>query len=159
MGKINLFKADYINSTKGKNFTPWINYVKGIAIILVLIAHDLEGDNWLNIWIYSFHMPVFMVLSGFLIKETTISQPFSKVLKKYLKSLILPYYLIGFCVLLIEVAKDIIQRDISVKNELTLLFNWIFMIGIKADWFLPCLFFGIIINILLLKLFKGNRIF
>lgn len=78
MGKINLFKADYINSTKGKNFTPWINYVKGIAIILVLIAHDLEGDNWLNIWIYSFHMPVFMVLSGFLIKETTILSLFPK---------------------------------------------------------------------------------
>lgn len=158
MGKTNIFKLDYYNSIKGKNFVPWINYVKGIAIILVVIAHDLEGDNWLNIWIYSFHMPVFMVLSGFLIKDKTISYPISKVLKKYLKSLIVPYYLIGFCVLLIEIVKDLLQKDFSVHNLLTLLFNWICMIGIKADWFLPCLFIGIIINILLLKLFKGNKI-
>lgn len=135
----------------------WIDYAKGIAIILVLVAHALPGSNWFNIWAYSFHLPVFFILSGLLLNYRKMAQPFGKLLKKYLKSLILPYYLIAFAVLLIELAKDLIQKDFSRQNVLSLLFEWMFMIGVKADWFLPCLFFAILINILAFKLFRGNK--
>ncbi|HJB74946.1 MAG TPA: acyltransferase family protein [Candidatus Eubacterium faecale] len=158
MNKIKSLYADLLVFPADAKRVRWIDYAKGIAIILVLVAHALSGANWFNIWAYSFHLPVFFILSGLLLSYRKMAQPFGKLLKKYLKSLILPYYLIAFAVLLVELAKDLIQKDFSRQNALSLLSEWAFMIGIKADWFLPCLFFAILINLLVFKLFRGNKI-
>lgn len=77
-----------------------LDFFKGIAIILVVSAHFLSS-NWINsvdihpvyTWIYSFHMPLFVFISGFLIdhnscnKEIIVGQ---QIMKK-LKSLIVPF--------------------------------------------------------------------
>lgn len=48
----------------------WVDILKGIAIICVFIGHT-TNDNYGNIsgllhmWIYSFHMPLFFFLSGY----------------------------------------------------------------------------------------------
>lgn len=137
MNKIKSLYADLLVFPADAKRVRWIDYAKGIAIILVLVAHALSGANWFNIWAYSFHLPVFFILSGLLLSYRKMAQPFGKLLKKYLKSLILPYYLIAFAVLLVELAKDLIQKDFSRQNALSLLSEWAFMIGIKADWFCP----------------------
>lgn len=157
MKKTGLFK-DMLEIPNAESRIRWIDYAKGFAIILVLIAHGLSGENWFNIWAYSFHLPVFFIISGLLISRKKLAQPLGKLLKKYLKSLILPYYLLAFCVLIVEIVKDVIQKDFSTDHVLGLLYDWVFLIGIKADWFLPCLFFAVMFNILLFKLFRGNRL-
>ena len=59
----------------GRKKDPYIDAAKGIAIVLVVIGHTIQysyqGDNAFfdNIvfrWIYSFHMPLFMIISGYL---------------------------------------------------------------------------------------------
>lgn len=50
-------------TTKPKHLN-WIDYIKGIGIILVVIGHTTDiGDTW-RVWIYTFHMPLFFCISG-----------------------------------------------------------------------------------------------
>lgn len=48
-----------------KKCEPWIDVLKGIGIILVVIGH-ISLDNGMSNWIYTFHMPMFFALSGYL---------------------------------------------------------------------------------------------
>ena len=43
----------------------WIDCIKGIGIFLVVLGH-IYKDNYIGQWIYSFHMPLFFMLSGYL---------------------------------------------------------------------------------------------
>lgn len=43
--------------------------MKGIGIILVIIGHLAHGFGWLVPAIYTFHMPLFFILSGYFYKE------------------------------------------------------------------------------------------
>lgn len=69
-----------------------IDILKGILIILVIIGHILHGsldDNILRYYIYSFHMPVFFFLSGYLLNidklaDSTPKSFFSKYWKRML---------------------------------------------------------------------------
>ena len=51
-----------------KNAFPWINTVKSIGIYLVVLGHLWYESNLpiINQLIYSFHMPLFFILSGYL---------------------------------------------------------------------------------------------
>lgn len=57
----------------------WIDAIKGFTILLVILGHCLNGYltanmfgeykdtmNFIHRWIYSFHMPLFFIISGFL---------------------------------------------------------------------------------------------
>ncbi|WP_455497031.1 acyltransferase family protein [Coprobacter sp.] len=76
----------------------FIDFLKGVCIFLVVWGHSIQYlsssgyDFWNNrifIFIYSFHMPLFMMLSGlFFIRS--MSLPFGVVLKKRFFQLILP---------------------------------------------------------------------
>lgn len=49
-----------------------VDVAKGGLILLVVIGHFLLGtldDNFVRYYIYSFHMPMFIFISGFLIKR------------------------------------------------------------------------------------------
>jgi fucose 4-O-acetylase-like acetyltransferase len=54
----------------------WVDYAKGLGIVLVVIGHTLRGEitsakgsdlllaHQIDAWIYAFHMPLFFFLSG-----------------------------------------------------------------------------------------------
>lgn len=50
----------------------YIDNIKGLLIILVVLGHSIQAaglgieTNLINRFIYSFHMPAFMAISGFL---------------------------------------------------------------------------------------------
>lgn len=52
----------------------WVDIVKGIkgiAILAMITGHSLTGapgENLLTLLIYSFHMPIFFIMSGFTTK-------------------------------------------------------------------------------------------
>lgn len=64
-----------------------IDVLKGILVIFVMIGHALLGsldENGLRYLIYSFHMPLFIFISGYLINPTKLYQSKPKeVLFKY----------------------------------------------------------------------------
>ena len=60
---------------------------KGIGIILVVIGHQNIPHSVTN-WIFSFHMPLFFILSGFFFSS---KKKFYEIFKRRVKSLIIPY--------------------------------------------------------------------
>lgn len=74
-----------------------LDIFKGFAILLVVCGHVISA-NWIDsmdknpvyTWIYSFHMPLFFFISGYLVHLTNIAMVGKAIMKKFL-SLMLPY--------------------------------------------------------------------
>lgn len=84
-----------------------IDALKGLTILLVLLGHSIQvnninfDNNILFKVIYSFHMPMFMFLSGFILL-TQLDHSFLSYLKKNAVRLVLPFfvwYLISYIIL------------------------------------------------------------
>lgn len=74
---------------KEQNRIHWIDQVKGWGILMVAYGHNFP---LFEEYIYTFHMPLFFLVSGiFHSKKTTIT-----VLKKRAKQLLIPYFLWAF---------------------------------------------------------------
>lgn len=61
--------------TKNKKATSkrimWVDIAKGLAILLMVIGHELRSQSHLYILIFSFHMPLFFILSGYTARPVT----------------------------------------------------------------------------------------
>ena len=117
--------------------TEWIDILKGLAIFFVVLGHMpyTNESSILKTWIYSFHMPLFFVLSGF---TAGISLKHSSLLdffKKRSRSVLLPY--IVWC-LLSGVLFTVSVQDLvnySWSNHLQTI-----IYGSVCCWFLICLY-------------------
>ncbi|QVY65844.1 acyltransferase family protein [Polaribacter sp. Q13] len=111
----------------------WIDIVKGIGIILVVLGH-ITGGYSQNL-IFLVHMPLFFFISGYLFKSQCIKDYF---LKKTI-SLLLPYF--TFLVILYpfeypySVDTNIFKYILKPIYGGQLLNN-----GLIAFWFITCLF-------------------
>lgn len=90
------YPAEGINTTV--NNYPAINSVKAMLIVMIIITHSLPESMTLY-FMYLFHMPVFLGISGFLLKESAFKKGFSYYFNKIRKRLIIPW-LIAFAVYL-----------------------------------------------------------
>lgn len=119
-----------------------LDILKGIGILFVIIGHIQEyiPRNFL-IYLYSFHMPLFFYISGYLYKEQYEELNSKEYIKKRAKQLIYPYITLGLVNLLWIIIKDHNLIEIK-KFILSFLYsNYIFEINyVGAIWFLLCLF-------------------
>ena len=139
----------------------WVDLSKGIGIILVIVAHILNQCatfQELSKLIYSFHMPLFFILSGYVISEKTRSLSFTELVKKYASSLLYPYWFYTLANIIISL---VCKQDFSISTVSRYLSNFLFFRGWNATWFLPALFVALITAIILLKHFsvKWNLLF
>ena len=74
-----------------KQYIPWIDWAKIFGIYLVTLGHGQLVSVDARVLIYSFHMPLFFVLSGMLYKYRS----FLETIKKAFKSLVVPYFIIS----------------------------------------------------------------
>lgn len=115
----------------------WVDIAKGIGIILVVLGHCVPyGGTTFNL-IFTFHMPLFFILSGYCYVQRGIRTTFDKKLK----SLLVPfakYFLLGLVITLIipqwrnsyslkGVIRDIYLASPDGCNN-------------SSIWFLSCLF-------------------
>jgi fucose 4-O-acetylase-like acetyltransferase len=134
----------------------------------VVLGHIKIPENFENV-IYSFHMPLFFFISGYLEKDRTVKE----TLKNGLKTIIIPYvilyglfYLWWFPVSLVRHPE--IFGTISLDNAVIKPFlGMIFGVGYNTDfsimvnvplWFLMGLFFAKIFHCLLKTILKQNYI-
>ena len=67
----------------------WVDYLKAFAMFLVVLGHSgIDESSILKSWIYGFHMPLFVFMSGYFISSP---RPIIKELKKDFKTLVVPY--------------------------------------------------------------------
>ena len=118
----------------------WIDVTKGIAIFLMVCGHTGLPEPLSN-WIWSFHMPLFFLMSGLLYKADRYPS-FILFLKKRIYSLLVPYVFFSIVILFSD-------RDLSLVECLKK--GW--MDGC-ALWFLPVLFFAEMISFQVIKCAK-----
>ncbi|WP_219642083.1 acyltransferase family protein [Cohnella sp. CFH 77786] len=72
----------------------WLDAAKGIGIILVVAGHTGSTSSTVTNYIFSFHMPLFFFLSGYLF--TAGKYGFGSYVRKKAKSLLIPYFVFAF---------------------------------------------------------------
>jgi len=123
----------------------WIDYAKGVAIFLMVIGHT-SLPAMLGKWIWSFHMPLFFVISGLLFCSERYPQ-FWGFCRKRIWSLLVPY----ICFTIICAGLDWWLDLFTADNKHPFSWGWD---GV-ALWFLPVLFCCEIIYYWLSKLGKA----
>lgn len=113
----------------------WIDFAKGIGIILVVFGHSGIDKYvpFLHTWIYSFHMPLFFIISGMIFncsKYTNAYQLFTSLCKQLLKPYL--YFTLINLILMFVVLRE---NDINFYKHV-IFFGW----GGRALWFIPVLF-------------------
>lgn len=105
----------------------WIDNLKGVGIVLVVLGH-MAIPQVIGKFIFSFHMPLFFFLSGYLFKGCVSTQYF----RSKFDHLVVPYlvYAIPLVVLAVVSGFPVVY---CVRN--TLLGN-----GLYTNWFLTSLF-------------------
>lgn len=150
-----------------KKRLDYFDMAKGIGAFLVLIGH-LQGELIYKfspyiapmcIWIFSFHMPLFFIISGMLINYRKDSEKDMGVLcKKRFKAIMVPYFWFSFFYLL-EVAYALITQSIALDTMLLQVWYVISFYGLNVLWFLPALFAGELIFIYIIKKFDNKKAF
>lgn len=90
----------------------WIDNTKAIGIFLVMLAHHKINPSYMQ-YIYSFHMPLFFFISGYLFNSAKYPD-FKGFLKRKLKTLVLPYFIFAFTSFLFWL---LIVRKLSIHGE------------------------------------------
>ncbi|MEE1281652.1 MAG: acyltransferase family protein [Acutalibacteraceae bacterium] len=133
---------------KERQRLDYIDALKGVGILLVVIEHHLIGKEGLMIWISSFHMPLFFIITGYLYgyKKDKCEDIKHLIINKA-KSLMYPYVTFSLINIIWYVVFYIImptngQPEDSLKSVLLKTFT---TFGYQAVWFLPALFISTIL--------------
>lgn len=135
----------------------YIDILKGFGILFVILGHIQQYiPSWLLIYIYSFHMPLFYYVSGYLYKEKYEKMELKGYIKKRAKELLYPYITLTIINFLWYIIKEHSINGI-VKYIISFLYsNYIFDINyVGAVWFLMSLF---IVEILYMMLRKKSNL-
>lgn len=108
----------------------YIDIAKGIGILLVVIGHCINSSSFPGRWIWSFHMPLFFVISGLCFNPSK-NPLFVPFLLKKSKTLLLP--LVIFSILMVVIKSVIFPSEF---NFATLKTNF----PDAAYWFIFVLF-------------------
>lgn len=147
----------------------WIDIAKGICMVAVILGH-FHKPEWG--FLYSFHLTVFFILSGYTMKEEPVTKEY---LKGKFRRLMIPYFLTCLAVAVMEVLNSVvITHDSSIVTVTAILYrnlrkmffasggvryfgNLDFGKGIGAIWFLPAMFFTMLITQLLVNRCKTRK--
>lgn len=141
----------------------YLDSCKAIGILLVILGHTYNIPDWLYSFIYSFHMPLFFMLSGMVFNPRKIEMKFSEILVERFKKYILPYIGFAFANLVLQIVYTLVlSRKLlgweyilhNTKGILLCYANMENMPNCTPLWFLMCLFWANIIFWLIIKYCK-----
>lgn len=120
----------------------WVDQVKGFTIFLVVYGHNFPICEK---YIYSFHMPLFIMIAGFF---HPVISTFDSIKKRF-QSIIVPYFIWSFCLYGFWILLSRNYGD-SAKLNLSPFKNFIGVFYAQGDreymdwcipvWFLPAIF-------------------
>lgn len=127
------------------NRQKYLDAAKGIGILLVVLGHASLKNEFILAYIYSFHMPLFFVIAGMLLKLTNASErEYNSLVRSRLYSIMLPY---GIFSIIYTILDFILKDEYKTTNlKATLTFQ-----GSGPLWFLPTLFIAELIFIWIIK--------
>ncbi len=142
----------------------WIDKIRTFSIICIVLGHTIVYSKnlyFLQQYLYSFHVPIFFVVSGFLLYENKENKIY--FVKKEFKKNIIPYFLFSFLflipyLLIYFIDFKIISNigyDVSVEELVIGIFYGVgnnkYLKQNQPLWFLPCFFVTNLLFIFLKK--------
>ncbi len=143
-----------------KSRLHWVDYLKGIAILLVVYRHSLLGiqssgiyapaylEN-ANLVFFSFRMPLFFMLSGIFASLSLRKRSVKQYIESKFETLLYPY----FIWVIIQITLQIILSKFTNSNRGLIDYTYIFYQPRNLDqfWYLPALFNAAVIYTLIKK--------
>jgi fucose 4-O-acetylase-like acetyltransferase len=132
-----------------KSRFAWVDYLRGIAILLVVYRHVLlgltRGDMVIpaslvnaNMIFYSFRMPLFFIISGIFIGGSIAKRPFKKLVWIKFENLLYPYLIWAFIQVTLQI---LLSRYTNTERTLK---DYTFILYdpklLDQFWYLPALF-------------------
>lgn len=133
------------------NRIEWIDICKGLGMILVVLGHTgLSKISQVTYeWIYSFHMPLFYLLSGLCFNNDKYRK-FNIYIKRRLKTLILPFFTLNTVIFIWGYYTQIPNLSINKTDLFT---------GVSALYFVRVLFISEFWSFILRKLIPDKLLF
>lgn len=136
-----------------KERIDWLDVAKGIGIFLVVLGHNSITPGFFG-WIYSFHMPLFFYLSGFLFSADKYNSTLDFI-KRKAQTLLLPYlsfFVLIYIYWLLAIQKVWLNPVGSLQPILDFFYGSTHLKTIFTPlWFLPALFLVEVIFYLIYK--------
>ena len=146
----------------------WLDILRALAMYLVVIGHatDNNSPDYYKFYIYSFHMPLFFMISGasFYLQMKSKTWVFVTVAKNKARGLLWPYLTLNFVAFWIWILnfKILSHSDSSLGEKIyaTLYSNEEYMTApSNATWFLPTLFLTTLLFFLISQWSAGDEKF
>lgn len=138
------------------NRIDYWDYLKGLCVILVLVGHtiiytvpDSYIDNKIFLFIYSFHMPLFMFISGYFFYFSLSRHLYKDILLKKIKTLLFPIFIFGTIYYFLTIIREGMPDNPLGKYYVTI---------INTLWFLSALFVSCLIVLIVEKINKKKLI-
>lgn len=134
-----------------KSRLEYLDIARGLAMLAIVLGH-IYTTNFVRVWICSFHVALFFIITGCLIKYKDNERKISEIIKSRIKNILVPYVLFGAVYIAIEYILndfDILLLQQNIKDMLTLK-------GIGALWYLPTFFIAEILFLVTKKLIKKD---
>ncbi|MCR4589374.1 MAG: acyltransferase [Lachnospiraceae bacterium] len=131
----------------------YLDLAKGVGIILVILGHISYLSENSRIFIVSFHMPLFFVISGILIylkKEE--SRDFKENAVRKANRMLIPYFAYSAAGIVIYYIYYLLTgRDGGIPTVISDIVQTLTLYGFSVMWFLPAIFGAELLFIFLLK--------
>lgn len=136
----------------------YLDMVKGVGIFFVALGHVEYISTPLRVWISSFHMPLFFIVSGLLmaIKNEPNADFKASVIRKF-KGIIIPYIWFSLSYFIIDIFNLYIIKNIDRRTFIMDTISSVTFYGMSVLWFLPALFLASI-GFLYLKNYFSDKI-
>lgn len=146
----------HMSNKSESNRIEYLDLAKGIGIILVIMGHTGFLFDNLKTYFFSFHMPLFFIISGMLMYIKGEGDKKLKTLAiKKTKSLMIPYF--WFSIVYIIVYIITYNMGLVTKEDFAQSIVYMFTLyGDSTLWFLPALLIGELLFIFLVKKIEGE---
>lgn len=91
---------EYMKNNFLGNRETWVDCVRGIGVFFVVLGHLYQNEP-IGRFIYGWHMPLFFILSGYLIKDKDNVITYKKIIS-LTRRYIIPYFTYCFINLIIQ---------------------------------------------------------
>ena len=139
---------------KRKGRLQYIDIARGISILLMIVAHVLEFRTSIKRRIiFSFHMPLFILVSGYFYKEKSFKQE----IKDLVFHLLIPSVTVVFIVSFIKNIKDLDVIHSIIESFKTILVGYSFQSNFTYNFYDAGVLWFIYMLIIIRIIFNINK--
>lgn len=139
-----------------RNRLFYLDAARGLAILLVVLGHIWETDELLPVLIYSFHVPLFFMISGILTAYSGREhRPLRCFILSGLRSLLVPYLFFELVFIVIFG----LRNHFDFSSQSAHIYDCLLLKPLNVPmWFLPTLFLSELILILLIRYLQNRKL-